>query len=313
MTFHRPSTARRPKTAFTLVELLVVITIIGILIALLLPAVQAAREAARRMQCANNFKQVGLALHNYHAAKGCFPLGMSSNSGFFGWSTFLLPYIEQQNIYDMYTFSGNHYWSSSSTVRNQQATRTWITAYLCPSDPQAQEDEMGNGIPISVFTPNEFAAMSNMCGVSDSIEWMDLTGSWPRNFPEVDGVFGAGQACTVADIKDGTNNTLAIGEVTGGGVGSHRGNFWATWNLKDIAEGINGPNTVSGGTYPPDASGAPGTASDSVGFASFHPGGCNFALADGSTHFISQNIAQSTGAVSMRRSWTLSTEISSRR
>ena len=88
-----------------------VITIIGILIALLLPAVQAAREAARRMQCSNNFKQVGLALHNYHSARGCFPPGNFETTtthptapGSFSWSVYLLPYVEQQAVYDLYTF-----------------------------------------------------------------------------------------------------------------------------------------------------------------------------------------------------------------
>ena len=102
-------------------ELLVVITIIGILIALLLPAVQAAREAARRMQCINNFKQVGLALHNYHAVKGSFPPGNFETTtkypnapGAFSWSVYLLPYVEQQAVYDLYTFGKYppaYYWS----------------------------------------------------------------------------------------------------------------------------------------------------------------------------------------------------------
>lgn len=280
------------SAAFTLVELLVVITIIGILIALLLPAVQAAREAARRMQCANNFKQVGLALHGHHAVKGYFPVGTKMNGGGWGWATFLLPHIEQQSVYDMYTFTdGGFYWSGPPT-RNRDATKTWISAYLCPSDPQAQAIGTNNGIPISGSTPNELAAMSNICAVSDSVTWMTLASDSPRKFPEVDGVFGDDQSCTVADIKDGTSNTLMVGEVTGAGAGSKRGNFWATFNLQDTAEGINGPHTAPGGTYPSDASG-PGTASDSAGFASFHSGGCNFLVADGSTHFVSQNIAQS--------------------
>jgi prepilin-type N-terminal cleavage/methylation domain-containing protein/prepilin-type processing-associated H-X9-DG protein len=280
------------KSAFTLVELLVVITIIGILIALLLPAVQAAREAARRIQCGNNFKQVGVALHNYHAVKGCFPMGMSDNGGYWGWSTFLLPYIEQQAVFEMCSFTGgSNYWSASP-LHNRDATKTWISAYLCPSDPQAQTGGANNGAAVSVHTPDELAGLSDMCAVSDSVEWMTSNHGLPRMFPEVDGVFGADGACTIADIKDGTSNTLAVGEVTGGGVGSKQGNFWATWNLQDTVEGINGSHTASGGTYPPDANG-PGSGTDDAGFASFHPGGCNFAAADGSTHFISQNIAQS--------------------
>jgi prepilin-type N-terminal cleavage/methylation domain-containing protein len=296
------------RSGFTLVELLVVITIIGILIALLLPAVQAAREAARRMQCANNFKQVGMALHNYHAGKGCFPMGMADNGGWWGWSTFILPYIEQQSVYDLYTFTGaNHYWSTLPT-HNREATKMWISAYLCPSDPQAQGPNATNGVPISGSTPNEFAAITDMCGVSDSVEWMTSDNAWPRRFSEVDGIFGANQSCTVAEITDGTSNTLAVGEVTGGGVGSRLGNFWATWNLQDTAEGINGPHTTPGGVYPPDVGGV-GTGSDWAGFASFHSGGCNFAVADGSVHFLSQNIAQSILAALTTRNGPSSSNI----
>ncbi|MEA1950175.1 MAG: DUF1559 domain-containing protein, partial [Planctomycetota bacterium] len=100
--------SQRSEKGFTLVELLVVIAIIGILIALLLPAVQAAREAARRMQCSSNLKQIGVALHAYHAALGCFPPGgitegpcCSTRSGI-SWSISILPYIEQPMIYDRY-------------------------------------------------------------------------------------------------------------------------------------------------------------------------------------------------------------------
>ena len=140
------SESRKPKSSgFTLVELLVVITIIGILIALLLPAVQAAREAARRMQCANNMKQIGLALHNYLAAIGSFPPGeqyrVPAVSGDYGpnWAYSILPYMELQQIFDnvspLYpTYSD----PLKGAASHQAALCTQIAAYRCPSSSHAQ-------------------------------------------------------------------------------------------------------------------------------------------------------------------------------
>jgi prepilin-type N-terminal cleavage/methylation domain-containing protein/prepilin-type processing-associated H-X9-DG protein len=277
---------------FTLVELLVVITIIGILIALLLPAVQAAREAARRMQCGNNFKQVGVALHNYHTAKGCFPMGMQDFPGrtirhdqgdgkWWSWTTFLLPYLEKQTVYGMINFNDANYYSPGKT---RTADATVVSAFLCPSDPQGTE-----GIWITGSKPAPHCAPADMAGVSDSYEWsyQDLGCPWPILYPQVDGIFGCNRCCTIADIKDGTSNTLAVGEVTGMGKGTYIGFFWCSWNLQDTHDGINSPFcTAPGGKYPPGILG-PALA----GFASFHPGGCHFLLADGSVSYLSQNIA----------------------
>ena len=132
----------KSRPAFTLVELLVVIAIIAILIALLLPAVQAARESARRVQCSNHFKQVGLALHNYHTAIGSFPPGMigwdsrwSSSCGpkgsgsyyiGFGWSSFILPYLEQQNLYDNLTFDGVLFVAAGCIFLSYLLVQLWV-------------------------------------------------------------------------------------------------------------------------------------------------------------------------------------------
>ena len=120
-----------------------------------------------------------MALHNHHSAKKNFPFGMLDNGGFWGWSTHLLPYIEEQAIHDMYTFKVGSYWSAPPS-RNREASKTWISAFLCPDDPQAHGQSEGNGIPISTATPNELAALGNMCGVSDSVEWMTPNNSRPR-------------------------------------------------------------------------------------------------------------------------------------
>jgi hypothetical protein len=127
-----------------------------------------------------------------------------------------------------------------------------------------------------------------MAAVSDSYEWsyQDIGCPWPIFYPQIDGIFGANQCCAIADIKDGTSNTLMVAEVTGKGKGTYVGQFWSAWNIQDMKDGINGFSTVPGGKYPPGAFGP-----EDSGFASFHPGGCNFAIADGSTRFVSQNTA----------------------
>ena len=137
---HEQYTSPRPRrTAFTLVELLVVITIIGILIALLLPAVQAAREAARRMQCGNNLKQLGVGFHNFECANGGFPprrwnQTMAANgvdNGYTGWGTFLLPYIEQQALYDRYDWKYDFY-----DPINKAVVETKLSVFICPTTPR---------------------------------------------------------------------------------------------------------------------------------------------------------------------------------
>ena len=123
----------RPRRAFTLIELLVVIAIIGVLIALLLPAVQAAREAARRMSCTNNLKQIGIAMHNYHDAHGRLPIGYTFTPGYtrggFGWGAMILPGVEQGPLFDAANFSLPLWHDANTTL----ATTT-IGFYLCPSD-----------------------------------------------------------------------------------------------------------------------------------------------------------------------------------
>src|SRR5437899_216277 len=129
------------RRAFTLVELLVVIAIIGVLVALLLPAVQSAREAARRMQCSNNLKQIGLGLHNFHDVFGSLPAGAVTSSAkppamkfqilnnkIHGWAIFVYPYIEQKNLFDQYHFDVNWYDAPNQLVREQ-----YVSTFICPS------------------------------------------------------------------------------------------------------------------------------------------------------------------------------------
>jgi prepilin-type N-terminal cleavage/methylation domain-containing protein/prepilin-type processing-associated H-X9-DG protein len=307
----------KQRKAFTLVELLVVIAIIGILIALLLPAVQAAREAARRSQCTNNLKQMGIALQNFHDTHKRFPTATRDpllvdsqyrdyrdNRHRWSYITVLLPFMEQGPLYD--EFISNHLgktvpWSGNTL------TRAKIATIMCPSDP---------GIST---VGNTMSRTSYHCNRGDF--WLDY------DWYECRGVMGNGERKTVnmAAIKDGTSNTMAISEVVIGvdggtqsnpegiATGTGTGNALVPQTCKDRL-GPNGMLTgsVQGGGWqkgfrwadshscysqfhpilPPNSPscGNTGESWALITASSHHPGGCNAVFLDGSVHFISETV-----------------------
>ena len=294
-------TYAKQSLGFTLVELLVVIAIIGILVALLLPAIQSAREAARRSQCLNNYKQVGVGLHSYHSARGNFPSGLENftvgvpcsvpshhpSAAFgitgFGWATYILPYIEEDSLYGGMKFK--HPAQMHVPLSNFRAGGTRIDTYLCPSDQKGFEligccSGISNG-----SSPQEDLAKTNMAAVADSRDWTcDPSKSWGR--VDADGVMYQASNLPIAKITDGSSKTFMVGEVVGSlGRTDHFGFYWATWNVLHTANGINLASKIE--PQRPNSF-------DEGSFASFHPGGCHFVFADGHAAFVNEDIDKAT-------------------
>jgi prepilin-type N-terminal cleavage/methylation domain-containing protein/prepilin-type processing-associated H-X9-DG protein len=258
---------RRYRTAFTLVELLVVIAIIGVLVALLLPAVQAAREAARRVQCANNLKQIGLALHNFHDSKGYIPY-QEPGTNMFSPFTSILPYLEQESMARRYDPT-----KSPTDPVNLPISSIPLKSYLCPSMRRPSS-------PTSLST----AYSSYVASVGSSYNWDILSGT------KVNGFFAVIERVGLRDVTDGLSNTIAMGE--------------QGYQLKDYpsAGQIDGSTSWPHG-YPASCYGSaynklnhkqhvlnPIRTSGLGSFRSDHPAGCNFTFGDGSVRFIADSI-----------------------
>ena len=291
---------------FTLVELLVVIAIIGVLVGLLMPAVQAAREAARRANCQNNFRQIGLATHNYHDVHGGFPSGWIDNPNdpngeAWGWGTLILPFIEQENLSKQLGVSrGNMQQQLSATPvgYGQQAVnaaKLSIKIYMCPSDTGHQTGqvhgdlnyEIGLGYQASGVTGPFFPGVSNYMGVSGHCDYV--------NSQQNTGVFYGNSRVNLSDITDGSSNTIMVGERESF---DGRSGAWVGVMTTGNVEGSLqlGVHTVSGHSRP--KMNADDTAfpwySDKFGrmegFSSLHPGGAQFLFADSSIKFIPDTI-----------------------
>ncbi len=284
----------KSRRGFTLVELLVVIAIIGILIALLLPAVQAAREAARRMQCSSNLRQVGTALHGYHDVFECFPAGSAVEPAQHerGTSMFvnILPYLEQDYISELYK-------------PYQGATARWIDFAI--NHPEALET------PISVYKCPSVARWSSFNNRKD---YFGCTGGatlnpprhW-RGFSFIDGVFHSNSFTKIGEISDGTNNTMAVGESVhphpfgmGGGYNNmdvggptswyHGGNV--VLPLTTMAECQDNGRNLLHTYYPLNSWHIPMAHNfeNDPPYGSEHPGGAQFVFCDGHVQFLSDII-----------------------
>jgi len=282
----RPSTISR--RGFTLVELLVVIAIIGILIGLLLPAINAAREAGRRTACTNNLKQIGLALINCHDETGCFPPGYRAAGTYvdgatdttpgWGWAAYILPYLEEPQVYESIDFS-----LPVESPQNAPAIQTVIKAFICPSDtvpPAAFSVTDGFSKPIAAAAPSSYSAC---CGGDES----DTTAATGM------GVFYRNSKTCVADITDGTSHTIMVCERS---FSIAKGIWAGAISEAVIMRGDRNPCPGS----PAGSSPAPtlvlshshlnNATSDTDGglddSSSLHPAGSNVVYADGSVHFI---------------------------
>ncbi len=279
---------RTPRLAFTLIELLVVIAIIGTLIGLLLPAVQKVREAAARTQCQNNLKQIGLALHGYHDANTGFPPGYSASGPYidgatdtspgWGWAAFILPYIEQDNVYRQLNFN--------QPVQNSPTIQTMLKVFLCPSDltPQGAfpvPDGFGNTVCLAA--PTSYAAC---CGSDAS----DTTG------PTGNGVFYRNSRTRMTDITDGTSSTIMVGErawakANGAWAGAIPGGVIKRGQFNPCQPNIPGAwypsSTIAvAHAHMNNALVDPDGSAGMDDFGSMHDGGSFFVFADGSVHFI---------------------------
>ena len=293
--------SRRPRRAFTLIELLVVIAIIAVLIALLLPTVQQAREAARRTQCKNNLKQLGLALHNYHNTFNLFPYGTTyslATTNHHVWVEAVLPYIDQAPLYGRINFNVANYDVASGN--KDLFVNKRFASLSCPSNSKAdqlQVNDQTNFVTIdSTRWPDKIQGLGYpLCAGSIWTDYLspDCPGTFTYCVSEDASIYSWGNAHTkkspgmfnrgvtrtsIATVSDGTSNTLMAGERLAENC-AWGGTFSSNFPVFFTGQKINTPSR--------------GTVNEwwkSCGSSSAHTGGAHFLMADGSVQFLSENI-----------------------
>jgi prepilin-type N-terminal cleavage/methylation domain-containing protein/prepilin-type processing-associated H-X9-DG protein len=342
---------RRLGSGFTLIELLVVIAIIAVLIGLLLPAVQKIREAANRMSCSNNLKQIGLALHNYHDANNSLPpakvnsgSAQDATQNFYGSQpgtfvvrgsknvakvyghtgfTFLLPYIEQDNLYKQYDFSlpsTHEAWDGYAGAAghmpqdlanfpngvigttNEVVVGTYVKIYTCPSDsnpPPSENYSLSSG-----GNSGYWAYSGTNQRRSNYLFGCYLATDYTSNYSPSSssaGMFGTNSRCRFADVKDGLSNTIAVGEARQQMCSTYFGPRWGAGvhtsvhgYVPDPRFHINYPAGLNPGDklcYYDGISDYRARLQYAWGFGSWHSGGANFLFGDGSVHFLTDGMA----------------------
>ena len=290
---HQEVRQRTSRIGFTLVELLVVIAIIGVLVALLLPAVQAAREAARRTQCANNLKQLGLAALNYHGAHNVFPPGATWGPGAarsgMAFQVSLLPYTELDVLLESMPDR-----SYSTTFPNQEIGRSVDSLFICPSDGEEAIDQQAAG---------QNWRTSNYCGVMGGgiMEVQLMSNPATCGHYNSDGVFYPESKIRIKDITDGTSKTMLLGERTyqlrlwtrGAYYDGSPTQFVCSISAKNIALPINSDTDAY--CYRANEMGVPcpspwPTKFNDLFFGSRHAGGAQFVFGDGAVRFLPDEI-----------------------